>query len=336
MILVTGGAGFIGSAMVWRLNQRGYDDILVVDELATSDKWKNLNPLAFADYWHKDELLRRVEQNTMPRIEAVVHLGACSSTTERDSDYLMKNNVAYSQALATWCLERGVRMVYASSAATYGDGAQGYVDDESAIDALRPLNQYGYSKQRFDLWARRTGALKKIVGLKFFNVFGPNEYHKQDMSSVVFKAYHQIVATGQVKLFRSYEANYADGGQMRDFVYVKDCVDVIDWLLEQKFGGLFNLGTGQAQTWNDLARAVFAALGRAAAIEYIDMPEALRGRYQYFTQADMRKLAATGCPVKFHTLEAAVEDYVQQYLHTAQPHLANDVTPTPAAIRPAA
>jgi ADP-L-glycero-D-manno-heptose 6-epimerase len=322
MIVVTGGAGFIGSALVWKLNQQGIDDILIVDHLATSEKWKNLAHLTFSDYLPKAEFLRRVEDGTFsPVPQAMVHLGACSSTTERDADYLLANNARYSRVLAEWCLARDVRFIYASSAATYGDGSQGYVDADEVTPRLRPLNQYGYSKQVFDLWALRTGALAKIVGLKFFNVFGPNEYHKGDMSSVIYKAFHQIRATGQVQLFKSYRDEYPDGGQQRDFIYVKDCVDVIWWLLGQRLGGLFNLGTGQARSWNDLAAAVFAAMGRERRIEYIEMPEALRGRYQYYTQADMSRLRATGCPIEFRSLEASVRDYVVNYLQMPTPYL---------------
>ena len=322
MIIVTGGAGFIGSAVVWKLNQQGIERVVVVDHLGTSDKWRNLAHLKFDDYLPKDDFLHRIEHDRpLPKPTAVVHLGACSSTTERDADYLLANNYRYSRVVAEWCLTHDVRMVYASSAATYGDGQLGYRDEDTLTPSLRPLNGYGYSKQLFDLWALRTGALDKIVGLKFFNVFGPNEYHKQDMSSVVFKAYHQVQATGKVELFKSHRPEFSDGGQQRDFVYVKDCVDVIWWLLQAKIGGLFNLGTGEARTWNDLATAVFAAMGREPRIEYVPMPTALQGRYQYFTQADMRKLAAIGCPVKFTSLEDAVRDYVVNYLAADVPYL---------------
>lgn len=316
MIVVTGGAGFIGSALVWKLNQLGRDDILVVDELGCDEKWRNIAPLRFTDYLHKDELLARIECSDWPELpEAIVHLGACSSTTERDADYLMRNNYRYTRSLAEWCLERGVRFIYASSAATYGDGGRGYDDDDRATSSLSPLNKYGYSKQIFDLWALRSGALDRIVGLKFFNVFGPNEYHKGDMASVVYKAFHQIRAAGCVRLFKSERADYPDGGQQRDFIYVKDCVSAIAWLLEHReVGGLFNLGTGVARTWNELVHAVFAAMESPPRVEYIDLPEALRGRYQYFTQARMDKLRATGCPVEFSSLEESARDYVREHL----------------------
>ncbi len=316
MIIITGGAGFIGSAALWKLNTLGEDRVLVVDELGTDEKWQNLNHLAFDDYLHKDEFLRRIESSpaTLPRPTAVVHLGACSSTTQRDADYLHRNNYAYTRTVAEWCLSRDVRFIYASSAATYGDGSQGYSDDDAVTPTLRPLNAYGWSKQLFDLWALRSGAIRKMTGLKFFNVFGPNEYHKGDMASVVFKAVGQIESEGFVRLFKSYLPKYSDGGQLRDFIYVKDCVDVIDWLMHRPVHGVFNLGCGRARTWNDLVKAVFAAMGRPPRIEMIEMPEALRGKYQYFTQAEMSKLTAAGCPVKFHTLEEAVSDYVRNYL----------------------
>ncbi len=323
MIIVTGGAGFIGSALVWKLNRQGVDRIVIVDELGTGAKWRNLVRLSFEDVIHKEEFLRRVEQDSLgPKPRAIVHLGACSSTTEQDADFLLENNYRYTRTLAEWAMARDVRFIYASSAATYGDGRLGYSDDDALTPRLRPLNMYGYSKQLFDLWALRTGALRRIVGLKFFNVFGPNEYHKDDMASVASKAHGQIQETGRVRLFRSYRDDFDDGGQQRDFVYVKDCVDVIWWLLEQpQVTGLFNVGTGAARSWNDLAHSVFAAMGRPAEIDYIEMPEALRGRYQYFTQAETSALRAAGCPVDFEPLEASVRDYVRNYLETDDPFL---------------
>jgi len=323
MHIVTGGAGFIGSAFVWKLNQMGITDIVVVDELSTSESWKNLVSLRYADYLHKDTFLDMVLHDELPfGVDSVTHMGACSSTTEQDADYLMENNYRYSVTLAAWCLEHGARFINASSAATYGDGSRGFSDDEARLGELRPLNMYGYSKQLFDLWAQREGVLGSLASLKFFNVFGPNEYHKGDMMSVICKAHTQIGQTGKLKLFKSYHPDYPDGGQMRDFVYVKDCVDVMWWLLEHpEVGGVFNVGTGQARSWNDLARSVFAAMGLPEAIEYIDMPEQLRGKYQYYTQAEMTKLAATGCPVQFTSLEDAAKDYVQGYLAREERYL---------------
>ena len=323
MIIVTGGAGFIGSALVWKLNTEGIQDIVIVDHLGTSAKWKNLVNLRYEDYLHKDEFLNLVDRNAVPfEVDALVHMGACSSTTERDADFLWTNNFAYTKALAKWSLLHSVRFIYASSAATYGDGALGFSDDHESIGGLKPINMYGYSKQLFDLWALREKLEDTMAGIKFFNVFGPNEYHKGDMASVIFKAYHQILETGKVRLFKSHLPEYADGGQMRDFVYVKDCVDVLWWLLQNRSAnGIFNLGTGKALTWNDLIAAVFAAMGREKNIEYIDMPESLRGQYQYFTQAEMKKLQSVGCSVEFSSLEDSARDYVVNYLQKTDPHL---------------
>ncbi len=328
MIVVTGGAGFIGSAFVWKLNQEGIDDIIIVDRLGTSDKWKNLVNLRFENYLHKDEFREMIRCDTAGfDIEAIIHMGACSSTTERDADYLWDNNNNYTALLARWAIDRGIRFIYASSAATYGSGRQGFSDDHEKIPSLQPINMYGYSKQVFDLKTLRCGWESKIAGIKFFNVFGPNEYHKGEMSSVVFKSFHQILRTGRVKLFKSHRPEYSDGGQMRDFVYVKDCVDVMWWLLKNEgANGIFNLGTGRARTWNDLIRAVFDAMGLPPEIEYIDMPDELRDQYQYFTEAKTDKLRSLGCPVDFSSLENSVGDYVQNYLRQADPHLGNNRT----------
>lgn len=323
MIVVTGGAGFIGSAFISRLNCENIDDIIIVDCLGTNDKWKNLVNLRFADYIHKDDFLKMICDDRVPfDVSAIVHMGACSSTTERDADYLWKNNYLYTKTLAQWSLKHGIRFIYASSAATYGDGTLGFSDDHSKISKLKPINMYGYSKHLFDLWTLKNHVENKIAGIKFFNVFGPNEYHKEDMTSVIFKAFHQIKETGKVKLFKSYKPEYKDGGQLRDFVYVKDCIDVMWWLFKnQDVNGIFNLGTGKARTWNDLIKAVFGAMEIKTKIEYIEMPEALRNQYQYFTEAKMDKLKATGCPVKFSSLEDSVRDYVVNYLQKPDPHL---------------
>jgi ADP-L-glycero-D-manno-heptose 6-epimerase len=316
MIVVTGGAGFIGSAFVARLNDGGIDDILIVDELGSTEKWRNLVKRRFADYIDKDDFLSLIETDKLPfKAEAVVHMGACSSTTERDAGYLLENNFHYTCRLAEWALARSVRFIYASSAATYGDGARGFSDDDEATRTLLPINMYGYSKQLFDLWVLRKGFQDRVAGVKFFNVFGPNEYHKGDMTSVIFKAFHQIRESGEVRLFKSYKPEYENGGQKRDFVYVKDCVEVLWRLLNRRdVNGIFNLGTGTARTWNDLIRAVFAALKRPPRIEYIEMPEAIRGQYQYFTEARMEKIRAAGCPVEFRPLEESVVDYVRHLL----------------------
>jgi len=322
MIVVTGGAGFIGSAMVSKLNEYGETDILIVDELSTSIKWKNLVGKRFADYVHKDNFLEMLLNERLPKIEAIIHMGANSSTTEKDVDHLMENNYRYTRVLAEWSIRKKARFIYASSGATYGDGSLGFSDDCELVQKLAPLNAYGYSKQIFDLWLLRNQLENKVVGIKFFNVFGPNEYHKADMTSVIFKAFHQIKETGKVKLFKSYLSKYPDGGQLRDFVYVKDCIDVMWWLFKNHdVNGIFNLGTGKARTWNDLIKAVFDAMGLKTNIEYIEMPEVLRNQYQYFTEAEMKKLKVAGCPVAFSPLEDSVRDYVVNYLQKPDPHL---------------
>jgi ADP-L-glycero-D-manno-heptose 6-epimerase len=326
MYIVTGGAGFIGSAMIWKLNSLGIDDILVVDNLSTSEKWKNLVNRRYHDYMHRDSFMELISDNGFESyfdgpVEAVIHMGACSATTEKDADFLMNNNLAYSKAVCLFALENEARFINASSAATYGDGSQGFDDDIAALDRLKPLNMYGYSKHLFDLWARREGLLDEIVCLKFFNVYGPNEQHKGDMRSVANKAFHQISAEGVLRLFRSTHPDYADGGQMRDFIYVKDCVEAMAWLLDNPdVNGIFNIGTGKARSWNDLAAAVFAAMRRPLKIEYIDMPEQLRGKYQNFTEARMDRLAEAGYRMPMHSLERGVADYID-YLQAPDPYL---------------
>ena len=323
MIIVTGGAGFIGSAFVWRLNREGIRDIIIVDQLGTDDKWKNLVGLTFTDYIHKNEFIEMVIADEVPfEVSSVVHMGACSSTTERDADYLWENNYLYSREVADWALRHNARFIYASSAATYGDGSSGFSDDHEIISRLKPSNMYGYSKQVFDLWVLKNKLENKMAGIKFFNVYGPNEYHKGDMVSVIYKAFHQIQETGKVRLFKSYKKEYPDGGQMRDFIYVKDCANVMWWLLENpSVNGIYNLGTGRARTWNDLIAAVFSSMGRKTNIQYIEMPEPLRNQYQYFTQAQMDKLKKAGCHVNFSSLEDSVRDYVTNYLQNADPYL---------------
>ena len=316
MYVVTGGAGFIGSAFVAKLNAEGIDDIIVVDELGSSEKWNNLVNKRYSDYLDKEEFRTRIAQDSLPEgIKAIIHMGACSSTTERNASYMMENNYRYTRVLSEWALNKNIRFIYASSAATYGSLTGEFPDDDETVKTLRPLNIYGYSKHLFDLWALRTGAANKMAGLKFFNVFGPNEYHKEDMRSVVEKAFHQIQETGKVKLFKSYLEGYADGEQKRDFVYVKDCTDIMWWLLENPdVNGIYNVGTGTARTWKDLVTAVFSAMGKETNIEYIDMPQELQGKYQYFTQAKMDKLRSAGYNAAPTSLEEAVADYVQNYL----------------------
>ena len=316
MYIVTGGAGLIGSAVVAALNAKGIDDILIVDHLGNSDKWKNLVPLAYNDYLEKDVFRTKLQQGAFAGgVEGVFHLGACSSTTERNASYLIDNNFRYTAELADFCVSKGIRMVYASSCATYGDGSRGYVDDDDKIEELRPLNMYGYSKQMFDLYARRRGWLKRLAGCKFSNVYGPNERHKGEMRSVVLRAFEQITSDGKLRLFRSHNPQYADGEFKRDFLYVKPAVDMVLYLFgNSRACGLYNIGSGRAETWNALGRAVFAALGREVNIEYIDMPEHLRDRYQYYTKAEMGKLFALGYDKPVPSLEESVRDYVVNYL----------------------
>jgi ADP-L-glycero-D-manno-heptose 6-epimerase len=317
LIVITGGAGFIGSVLAWRLNRLGRSDILVVDHLGASEKWKNLVPLSFLDYMDKSEFLARIEHDDFgDSIDVLFHLGACSSTTEADAGYLMENNYRYSVRIGEWReLHKKTRLIYASSAATYGDGAQGYSDDETKLASLRPLNMYGYSKHLFDLHALRRGWLKEIVGLKYFNVFGPNENHKGDMRSVMNKAFPVMRDTGTVSLFMSHRPDFKHGEQRRDFIYVKDAVEMTLFFMERRdVGGIYNVGTGAARSWNDVAAAMFAALGKEPDIRYIPMPEGIREKYQYFTQADCGKLAEAGCGVACRPLEESVAEYVREYL----------------------
>ena len=314
-IVVTGGGGFIGRNLAAELNAQGYDDLILVDVLGRGEKWRNLLGLRYEDILNPQQFLEGLERGKITGLDAIFHLGACSSTTERDADYLLQNNYHYTRRLCEWSLAHGARFIYASSAATYGDGSAGYSDEDELLSTLKPLNMYGYSKHMFDLWALQHKLFDRIVGLKYFNVYGPFEDHKDDMRSVVNKAYGQIRQMGKVQLFKSYRPDYADGEQRRDFIYVKDAVAVtLHFLRESTGGGLFNCGTGQARSWKDLVNAVFAALGITPEIEFIEMPEVLRAKYQYFTQADMGKLRSAGYATPFMSLEDAVRDYVTTYL----------------------
>jgi ADP-L-glycero-D-manno-heptose 6-epimerase len=315
-VIVTGGAGFIGSVLVWELNRRGGSQVLIADFLTDRDKSANLAGLRYTEIIGPAELAARLLSGSMGKLDCIFHLGACSSTTETNEKYLRENNYEYSRALAEWALKAGVRFVYASSAATYGDGSAGMDDsDPRQLERLRPLNLYGQSKQWMDLHALREGWLDRIVGLKYFNVFGPNENHKGDMRSVVSKSYAEVLKPGVIRLFKSYRPEYRDGEPRRDFLYVKDAVAMtLHLAANPAANGIFNIGSGVARTWNDLARAVFAALGREPCIEYIDMPESIRDKYQYFTQADIRKLRSTGYDSPITSLEDAVRDYVVNYL----------------------
>lgn len=319
MIVVTGGAGFIGSALVWRLNQRGRQDILIVDHLGSTDKWRNLVSLRYDDYLDKADFIARLESGAFAdAIEAILHLGACSATTETNADYLMENNYRYTARIARWWERHPKsRFIYASSAATYGAGEQGYADDEQSLLSLRPMNMYGYSKHLFDCTALKSGWLKGIVGLKYFNVFGPNENHKADMRSVVSKAFGRIRDEGVISLFKSYRGDYKDGEQVRDFIYVKDAVDMTLFFLDHPDkNGIYNIGTGKARSWNDVARSLFLAMGKKPRIEYIPMPETIRSKYQYYTQADIVKLRRAGYDCECWSLEDAIADYANNYLRT--------------------
>ncbi len=314
MIIVTGGTGFIGSCVVRTLNDVGIEDIVIVDNIASTDKWMNIRNKKYLKYVNKKDFLE--ELSTYEGVTAIIHMGACSSTTERDFDYLWNNNFEFTKALWNYCSEKQISFIYASSAATYGDGSQGF-DDKMDIDLLRPLNGYGYSKQLFDQWVKRQATVypKQYIGLKFFNVYGPNEYYKGSMASMIFHGFNQIKSDGEIRLFKSCNPEYEDGGQLRDFIYVKDICSVIRWLLDhEEINGLYNLGTGRAQSFKELAEATFHALGLEPNIRYIDMPEHLRKKYQYYTKAEMRKLKDAGYDKEFLDLEAGARDYVVEHL----------------------
>ncbi len=319
MIILTGGAGFIGSCFLAELNAAGREDVLIVDSLRSGSKWKNLVNRKYIDIVSKGDFLDLIEGGELAGVDAVVHMGACSSTTETNADYLYENNYRYSVMVAEFAMKHEARFIYASSAATYGSGSNGYSDKE---EDLRPLNMYGYSKHLFDCWVRSEGLDEHCVGLKFFNVFGPNEYHKGSMASLVSKAVPQIHSTGKVQLFKSTSDQFADGDQKRDFIYVKDVCGVMRTLLDRKdVNGILNLGTGVARSWNDVMRAVFQAMGKPEAIEYVEMPADLRNQYQNFTQADMSTFAAKLPDVNFTSLEDSIADYVKGYLLTEWPYI---------------
>jgi ADP-L-glycero-D-manno-heptose 6-epimerase len=326
MYLVTGGAGFIGSNLVAALSERN-DEVVVCDWLRDDERWRNLAKHEISEIIEPESVLAWLQRKG-DRLRAVIHLGAISATTETDVDLIAARNIRATLDLIEWCTGAQIPLIYASSAATYGDGTQGFNDSftRASLAKLRPLNAYGWSKHVIDRrLARMMEAGAKLppqwVGLKFFNVYGPNEYHKGSMQSVVAKNY-RLVREGQpLRLFKSYRAEYADGGQLRDFLYVRDCVDVILWLLDHpQVSGLFNLGTGQARSWLDLAKAVFAAIGRAPAIEFFEMPAALIEKYQYFTQARMDRLRGAGYERPFTSLEEGIADYVCHYLATDDPY----------------
>ena len=333
MIIVTGGAGFIGSALIWKLNRLGRRDILVVDRLGTGDKWRNLVPLAFDDFVDKADFQARSADGLPAACEVVFHMGACSSTTERDADYLIRNNTRTTVELARTCKRQGIPFIYASSAATYGDGSQGYDDDPATVETLEPLNGYGWSKQLADRWIAREGLLAHATGFRFFNVFGPNEYHKGDMRSMVLKAWQQVRAGERVKLFANHREGFRDGDESRDFVYVKDVVDTLVAAWQQPgTPGLYNLGTGTARSFRDLVLAVYSALGLPPDIDWVPMPESLRGQYQYYTCATTERGRAAGLPPATTSLEEAVRDYVCNYLEAGQARLGASAAGSPVRV----
>ncbi|MFA6235888.1 MAG: ADP-glyceromanno-heptose 6-epimerase [Bacteriovorax sp.] len=324
MILITGGAGFIGSVLARQLNLLGHTDLVIVDKLEDSIKWKNLRGIKYLDYIHADELFNGDYDDLIGETDLLFHMGACSSTTEKNMDFLMKNNVAYTQALFRFAATKNIPFIYASSAATYGAGEFGYSDSHAELARLLPLNPYGYSKQLVDEWILKEEAKPDHwFGLKFFNVFGPNEYHKEEMRSLVHKSFEQIKSKGSVKLFKSHRPDFKDGEQLRDFIYVKDVVRAMIELADPDkatHSGIYNLGTGKARSFLDLTKATFKAMGMAPNIEFIDMPMELRSQYQYYTQAEMNKLHKAIPGFEFMSLEAGVLDYVQNYLMKENPH----------------
>lgn len=318
MIVVTGGSGFIGSALIWRLNQLGKTDIIVVDHFGENEKYKNLIPLKFVDVFDREYFGSMVQDGFFKtnKVETIYHLGACSATTMLDFNYLLHNNYEYSKFLCGNAIENNIRFIYASSAATYGDGRNGYNDDETKLETLRPLNGYGYSKHLFDSWIKNNGYLSQVVGLKYFNVYGPNEYHKKDMRSVVHKCFEQIKEKEKARLFKSTVKGLADGEQKRDFIYVKDAVDMTIFFGENKIiNGIYNIGTGKANSFNSLVKPIFKSLGLKENIEYFDMPEVLVNKYQNFTQADISKIRKAGYSKEMTDVEDAVSDYVSYYLN---------------------
>lgn len=314
MILITGAAGFIGSALAWHLNELGREDIILTDKLHTGDKWLNIRKRKYFDWVDRDDLFEWLSKTNI-KIETIIHMGACSATTETDADFLMKNNYEYSKKLWKYSINNDVNFIYASSAATYGDGEKGYNDDDD-ISRLLPLNKYGYSKQIFDQWVlKQIDGPKQFVGLKFFNVYGPNEYHKGRMSSVVYHTFNQFKEKELMKLFKSYKEGYKDGEQLRDFVYIKDVIKVITYFIDNiGLDGIYNLGTGNARSFYDLAKNTIISMKKEPNIEYIDMPVDIRDKYQYFTEAEMKKLKNSGYDEKFYSLEEGIKDYVQNYL----------------------
>ena len=315
-IIVTGGAGFIGSCVAGMLNKHGVESIVIVDNIGTTEKWKNVRNKKYREYVNKQIFLEKLCNGEYCEADVIIHMGACSSTTQADFDYLWQNNVEYTKTLWRYCAEHEIRFIYASSAATYGNGENGFSDDINKVKELLPLNAYGYSKQVFDQWSlKEKKKPTQYVGLKFFNVYGPNEYCKGNMASMVFHGYRQIKETGKIQLFQSNNSRYKDEAQERDFVYVKDVCKVIAYFLKHpQYNGIFNVGTGKASTFEQLATSVFLAEKRDTKIEYIPMPDKLKKNYQYHTKAEIESLRNIGYHEKFMDIFEGVEDYVENYL----------------------
>jgi ADP-L-glycero-D-manno-heptose 6-epimerase len=333
MILITGAAGFIGSAVAHALNRQGETDLVLCDRFGTGDKWKNLLGLRYRRFIDREALFDCLREPAIARdIRGIVHLGACSDTTEGNMDYLRANNLDYSISLCQWALERDVRFVYASSAAVYGDGALGFSDADALTPRLRPLNKYGFSKWMFDMWILENNHAGSVAGLRYFNVFGPNEYHKGSMASVVVRAFPDARSRGRVRLFESHRADVAHGEQARDFIYIDEAVDITIFMLNTRRAcGIFNAGTGRAHTFNELARGIFDGLGTEPAIDYFPMPDELRGRYQYYTCADMARLQSAGYVVGPDRFREFVAGYVQDYLVPGHRHLTEVSTAAPGS-----
>ncbi|MBN1114906.1 MAG: ADP-glyceromanno-heptose 6-epimerase [Oligoflexia bacterium] len=316
MIVITGAAGFIGSVLTRFLNSRGRKDLLLVDRIEKKNKKPNIEHAEYIEFIDRDDFINDAENNRLSsEIELVLHIGACTDTTEFNLDYLLRQNYEYSKKLCSWCINNNAGFIYASSAAVYGDGSAGFSDSDDLTPELKPLNPYGVSKWKFDDWLIKNRLTDSVTGLRFFNVFGPNEYHKDKMASVIFRSFPHVREKGVIKLFKSYREGIAHGEQKRDFIYVKDIVKVIGYFIDNpSISGIFNLGTGAARSFNDLAASMFSAVNRETKIEYIEMPEEIRDKYQYFTEADMTRLYSTGYKGKFSTLEESVSDYIRNYL----------------------
>lgn len=315
MIIVTGAAGFIGSCLINKLNNKGFTEILLVDDFSKKEKLKNIDNKVFTSKKHRDDFIDWFENNHAD-VDFVFHIGARTDTAEFDMELLNRLNLNYSKSVWKVCRSHGIPLIYASSAATYGSGNMGYNDDHDIIPDLKPLNPYGISKNEFDKWVLKQESTPPFwAGIKFFNVYGPNEYHKGRMASVIFHSYRQVLDQGMIRLFRSHRPEYEDGEQLRDFIYVKDVVDVLFYLMKQKsLSGIYNLGTGQARTFLDLATSVFNSMGKPVRIEFIDTPPDIRDKYQYFTEAKMDKLRNAGYGLPFYSLESGIEEYVQEFL----------------------